>query len=206
MEENREKIGRREREKQLRRMEILTASLKLFSKNGYENTTIDEIALESEFGKGTIYNYFENKDEIYGALVEYLALEYFKRIVEIDNETENLREFLYRIVFKMIEISKSEPETFNFLVRYKIKSKLANNFENEVAISTEKKIERIYINKIKKAINEGEIRNLDVNSLIGILRNVLGPYIFMVFSKMNHNIVEETEFVISLIFDGIKKK
>ncbi len=46
------------------------AALKLFSTKGYHKTTMQEIALEAGFGKGTLYWYWKSKEELYFALVQ----------------------------------------------------------------------------------------------------------------------------------------
>jgi AcrR family transcriptional regulator len=56
---------RKEREKNKRRQDIIEAARKVFSKKGFINATIDEIAEEAELSKGTIYTYFTNKDELF---------------------------------------------------------------------------------------------------------------------------------------------
>ncbi len=61
---------RRERDRQMRRDSIVGAAEKLFFAKGFAATTIDEIAETAELSKGTIYLYFDNKDEIYGAVVQ----------------------------------------------------------------------------------------------------------------------------------------
>jgi AcrR family transcriptional regulator len=48
----------------LKRNEILRVSGNLFLKNGFEKTTILEIAKEVGFTRNTIYSYFNSKDEI----------------------------------------------------------------------------------------------------------------------------------------------
>jgi AcrR family transcriptional regulator len=50
--------------------DILSAAVKLFSERGYEPTTVDEIAARAGVGKGTIYLYFENKEQIFRAVIE----------------------------------------------------------------------------------------------------------------------------------------
>lgn len=44
---------------------------KLFAKNGLENTTMNDIARESQKGRRTLYTYFESKEEVYSAVIEY---------------------------------------------------------------------------------------------------------------------------------------
>jgi TetR/AcrR family transcriptional regulator len=61
---------RRSREKQRRREDILNTARKLFFDQGFRDTTIDDIARSAELARGTIYLYFENKEEIYATILE----------------------------------------------------------------------------------------------------------------------------------------
>jgi AcrR family transcriptional regulator len=61
---------RREREKQRRREDILNTARTLFFEKGFRDTTIDDIARSAELARGTIYLYFENKEEIYATILE----------------------------------------------------------------------------------------------------------------------------------------
>lgn len=49
------------------RNQILAAADKLFSQQGYGETTIDEIVKEAQCSKGTFYHYFEGKEEVASA-------------------------------------------------------------------------------------------------------------------------------------------
>lgn len=61
---------RKEREKKARRQAILDAARECFFKNGFEATTISEIADTVELSTGTLYLYFKNKEEIYVSILE----------------------------------------------------------------------------------------------------------------------------------------
>lgn len=63
-------LDRREREKQRRRLEILATARTIFFDKGFRNTTIDDIAKASELARGTIYLYFQTKEEIYATVLE----------------------------------------------------------------------------------------------------------------------------------------
>ncbi len=67
--EQTEKLTRREREKQRQRQEILAAALTLFSEKGYHNVSMHEIAATAEFAIGTLYKFFQNKEDLYKTLV-----------------------------------------------------------------------------------------------------------------------------------------
>lgn len=64
-----ENIPRRERERLRQRQEILKAALGLFAEKGYHNVSMQEIAETAEFATGTLYKFFQNKEDLYKALV-----------------------------------------------------------------------------------------------------------------------------------------
>lgn len=65
-----ETLSRKEREKRARQQDILKAARELFTAKGFRDTTLEEIAQKAEFGKGTLYNYFSSKDEIFHAIID----------------------------------------------------------------------------------------------------------------------------------------
>ena len=56
--------GKREAGKVERRDRLYEAALTLFRAQGYENTTVDQIARQAEVAKGTFFNYFPTKDAV----------------------------------------------------------------------------------------------------------------------------------------------
>ncbi len=60
---------RRERERDRHQREILAAALELFSRKGFADTTMAEIAERAEFAVGTLYRFFSDKEALYRALM-----------------------------------------------------------------------------------------------------------------------------------------
>ncbi|TMB71576.1 MAG: TetR family transcriptional regulator, partial [Chloroflexi bacterium] len=58
------KSGLRERKKQKTRESIQRAALRLFVKQGYEETTIEQIAAAAEISPSTFFNYFPTKEDV----------------------------------------------------------------------------------------------------------------------------------------------
>jgi len=54
--------------KDKRRRELLAAAGEVFGRNGYNESTVDEIAIQAGVSKGSIYNYFDSKKEIFEQL------------------------------------------------------------------------------------------------------------------------------------------
>jgi TetR/AcrR family fatty acid metabolism transcriptional regulator len=63
------KNARKEREYQLRRQEIMAQAEKIFTTKGYHATTMAEIAEASGFAIGSIYLFFNGKEQLYEALI-----------------------------------------------------------------------------------------------------------------------------------------
>ena len=55
---------RKERERLFRQNSIISAAEKVFMSKGFENATMDDIAIEAEFSKGALYTYFQSKNEL----------------------------------------------------------------------------------------------------------------------------------------------
>lgn len=60
--------GRPKSEK--KRREILRAAVDLFTENGYEGTSVDDIARRAEVSKQTVYSHFGNKETLFAIAVE----------------------------------------------------------------------------------------------------------------------------------------
>lgn len=87
---------RREREKEARKQQILAAARKLLFKKGLQSTSINQIARTAELGVGTIYFYYQSKEEIFYSLQEEGLDILFRQIEAIERTPvppdEKLRE------------------------------------------------------------------------------------------------------------------
>ena len=60
-----------------RREEIISVALQLIEKNGFQKTSMREIAILANMGKSSLYDFFKTKDEI--VAVSYTHLDVYKR-------------------------------------------------------------------------------------------------------------------------------
>ena len=58
-----------ERRKDARPQELLAAALDLFVERGFASTRLEDVAKRAGVSKGTLYLYFENKQELFKAVV-----------------------------------------------------------------------------------------------------------------------------------------
>ena len=70
---------------------MFVAALGLFSKKGFHNVSMHEIAQKADFAIGTVYKFFENKEDLYKSMVMEKAQEFHKILKEVlDSKGEPL--------------------------------------------------------------------------------------------------------------------
>lgn len=93
-----QKLPRREREKLRQRQEMLATALDLFSQKGYHSVSMHEIAAQAEFAIGTLYKFFQNKEDLYKALVLEQCDKFEEALTQAiekpDDEVEKLRNYV----------------------------------------------------------------------------------------------------------------
>jgi len=122
-------MGRMDAEQ--RKKQILECAKKLFAQKGYYQTQISDIQHAAGVARGTIYQYFKNKDDIFMTLLENLHTE--MRDI-ISSKPENYEEdfsdgkkvFKYRIR-KAFALFANDPDYCNILLRVGLG--LGDNFE-----------------------------------------------------------------------------
>lgn len=87
-----ENLSRRERLNLQQRDEILETALRLFSEKSYSNVSMQDIAKEAEFGMGTLYKFFNSKEDLYKALIVLTAEKWHRTVLQaLEKEKDPLR-------------------------------------------------------------------------------------------------------------------
>ena len=92
-------LPRRERDRLQRRSDIFHAAERVFAEKGFHGASIEEIARAAEYGTGTVYLYFRDKETLYVELFEEKIRELLEFVTgRVDEETEPweaLRRFIH---------------------------------------------------------------------------------------------------------------
>jgi len=120
-------LPRREREKLRQRQEMLAAALDLFAEKGYHNVSMHEIAEKSEFAIGTLYTVFQNKEDLYKALVLEECDSFEEALMQAietpDDDVEKLRNYvrikgqMFRSNLPFIRLFLAESKGASFNIR-----------------------------------------------------------------------------------------
>lgn len=101
---------RKEREKQLRREEIVMAAEKIFFSKGFDLSTMDDIAEQAELSKGTLYLYFKNKEDLHMAVARN-SIRILRAVTsKVTEGAGTALEKLGRMGRAVIDFSRSDPD------------------------------------------------------------------------------------------------
>lgn len=65
-----------------KRLRLIAAAATVFARQGYTSTRMADIAIEANVGKGTLYEYFPSKEELFFAVYETIHVEARSRVAE----------------------------------------------------------------------------------------------------------------------------
>jgi len=128
---------------------IIDAATKIFAKKGFHQAKISEIAREAQIADGTIYIYFENKDDILISLFEEQMNAVLDNMVEKISEQNNPIKKLEKFALthlQLIEQNKNLAEIIQVEIRQS--SKFMKEYKNEKFTQ--------YLDLVGKIIQEGQ--------------------------------------------------
>ena len=99
---------RREREKELRKKQILRAGTKVFLKKGLENSTIQDIARSAELGRATIYYYYPSKKSILKGILLQGLNDFFEKLISDLNKAKNEIDAAERLILFYINFIRKQ--------------------------------------------------------------------------------------------------
>lgn len=128
--------------------EILKNSLMVLAKNGYENTTIANIAKESGVSRGILHYYFSDKEDLVSKVLAYSSENIIQATIKgIRGRTPE--ELADNIIKDSIVSFRENPDFYAFLFEMWCASRRSNKIKNELIICSAK-----VIKSIKKVLDE----------------------------------------------------
>jgi len=100
-----------------RKQEIISAARDLFLKNEYEKTSMQDIITQLGIAKGTIYHYFNSKEELLDAVVENTVAEYIEKLKGVLDKTQGNALDRMRILIAAGNVTDEQSKTLEQLHR-----------------------------------------------------------------------------------------
>ena len=98
-----------------RKQEIIAAAKELFLKKEYEKTTMADVMNLLNIAKGTIYHYFNSKDDLLDAVVENTVDEYIDDLQKNLNKSKGDALTRMRLLIDAANVSHEEKEALDQL-------------------------------------------------------------------------------------------
>lgn len=148
---------------EVRKKEILRGALKVFSKKGYDKTTITDISKELGISQGLCYRYYASKEEIYDAALE----EYSDHIVNsnIKRFDDDKRSFKEKIMDFSGNVEEYQtPESDDELMYELFHGENSQKMHDQLMMKTASKLVPYIKKELQTAKDNGEIRISDIDA------------------------------------------
>ena len=147
--------------------QIINAAIKEFVRNGFEKASTNEIVKRANISKGSLFNYFNSKKDLYLYLIEYSSKAIVNLNEEIDLSETDLFKRIERVALQKFYVQQKYPQAFEFLASTKQEESV------EVKDIIKQRLNPIYnqaINKLYKDIDYSKFREgVDIEKAIEIL-------------------------------------
>ncbi|WP_310441732.1 TetR/AcrR family transcriptional regulator [Sulfurimonas sp.] len=188
-----------------KRKDIALSCKGLFFQNGIKDLTISEVAKTAGIGKGTIYEYFKNKEDIVFEIVNILLLEHDirknERIENLNSTKEKIKEFF---TFFYNEEDAELRELYKEFISISLTT------PNEEMIEFQSQCSKNYFNWFENIIQEGIDRGELAVSSKNLARGVFvfgeGIFISSVGTNTIVDVKEEIDKFVDTLFEFIEVK
>jgi AcrR family transcriptional regulator len=191
-------------DKQQKKKDKALGTKALILNDGINNITISQIAKAANIGKGTVYEYFKNKDEIVFELIEILMQEHNKRKeaklalhVTTREKVKSFFSFFYT----------DEDEELREIYKQFTSIALSSTNDNMVSFQTECYIlyEKWMENIVQEGITNNELKSEAKELIMGIFAFAQGAFIMSVTTSAFANLEQKINNQIDILFDLMEK-
>lgn len=164
-------LSRKERDRQLRRSDIFKAAEHVFALKGYHKATIRDIAKEAQYGMGTVYLHFKNKDTLYFALLEEKLKCLLALIKEKVGQVKDAKKKLEIFIQESLVFFEKNQDFFQIFVSEGSESYIETRFlKSSIGLQLQEYTE----NLLKEAQGQGIVNsNFDPEQISNVLEAIL---------------------------------
>ncbi len=185
-----------------KRLAILKAAEKIFSRKGFHEATITEIAKMAKASEATIYDYFSTKEELLFAIPAEGSGQLYQGNLELLRYIHGAGNKLRCLIYRMLELYQKRPDYANVSV---LILKVNRNFVKTESYKVIQKSASLMIDVIKEGMASGEFKS-DINPFLarsmiwGIIEHLT---IRRGVLDKNYDLLAIAEDIVKLVFSGI---
>ncbi len=158
-----------------RRQEILLAAMELFAKKGFRGTTTRDLASQADVNEAIIFRHFNNKEELYTAILEHKAAEeHDPKMEELERlATEGDDEKFFMALGRAFLAKHEKDTTFMRLLLF---SALEGHQLSDMFVAS-MSARRPFFNYIQKRMDEGAFRQMNPQLAARALFGMLASFV-----------------------------
>jgi AcrR family transcriptional regulator len=145
---------------------ILEAAARLFGTQRFDQVRMDDIAADAEVGKGTLYRYFSDKEELFLALLTRCSEQFLRRVEGVVAADGSPRDRLKAVVETVINEFDEHPHLLNLLMRAEV---LAEDGRAYPWQETRERLPRLVTGLFREAETRGEFSVRDPEMMVLVL-------------------------------------
>ncbi len=191
-----------EDKKEIKRSRIIDAAFQLFSTRNYYEVMIDDVAKLASIAKGTVYNYFSSKEELYFSIMR-LRME--KLLTSLKNNIANETSIINSLHSYVLHLYMFMMKYRSFFLIYRKETLKAENEICAEIVFMETELRSLLQNLIDQGIKEGYFRNFEdqyaVDLTLGAINGAIARGIEKSFSE--EQITAERENLFEFILQGL---
>jgi len=197
-------------DKKAKKLEILHAAAKVFAKKGVVKTKMVDIAAEAGIGKGTVYEYYRSKEEIFGDTFRLIFDHMESQIANAIGHTQDPIIKLKRLIqVTLKEFLEHSGDLAGIMLDFwaeGIRSK--NNVLSIINLETVYQEYKLLIGDIlHDGMKKSIFRKVDANSLASIIIGSMdGIMLQWIINKNAVDLDKVGEVMVDSLLNGIKIK
>jgi AcrR family transcriptional regulator len=190
--------------KEEKKNNIIENSLKLFSKKGFYNTTIPDIAKAMSMSVGNMYNYFKSKEELAKYAIKYSTNILAVELREINQMDISSKEKVFVFTRKYLENVKKSPEVIEYFLRVYLSNREVFNQGCEGFLCVSEFVTEVMI-LLDEGAAKNEFRQQEFFPAFAVIMGALGGFAFLSGEKvLEKDILEYSEQVAENIYRALK--
>ena len=184
---------------------ILDAALKVFVKNGYSQTSMDDIVNTSGLSKGAIYHHYSSKKVLFLSLIDYWETLYFKDILNKNISTGNPDNMLREISQNVVSAFKNKKNIFLAELEFWSLSNHDKDVRKRIQILYVKLLS-LFKSIIAKGVEDKMYKKVNVEvAALSFMTSLQGVIWFSIFDNSTLSAEEYLHDVVEFIIFGFKK-
>lgn len=204
---NKHSVDRKERDRRLRKSDILNAAQRVFALKGYDRATMQDIAEQAQYATGTVYLYFKDKESLYFSLVEDKISEMVDVIKEKTDEIAGIRGRFRALIYESLVFFRSNQDFFHIFVSETSKFRWA--IDKKIVSSSSMSAHMKYLaGIIREAQHEKAIRSdFKAEYIADIFASILSTVIVGLLKdkpERLEDLKDTSNFIFDIFMNGVK--